>query len=41
MARECVVTILAGVIDTAAFHFDGDDVEWRMVVKAAGLGVEV
>jgi len=41
MARERVVAIFAGVVGPAAFHFDGDYVEWRVVVEAAGLGVEV
>ena len=41
MAREGVVTIFAGVVGGAAFHFDGDNVERRVVMEAAGLGVEV
>jgi hypothetical protein len=41
MAREGLVTILASVVDAAAFHFDGDDVAWTVVMGAAGLGVEV
>ena len=41
MAREGIVAMLAGVVDAAAFHFDGDDVERGVVVEAAGLGVEV
>ena len=40
MACQGVVAILAGVISGAAFHFDGDDVEGRVVVEAASLGVE-
>ena len=35
------MAVFAGVVGGAAFHFDGDDVEWGVVVKAAGLGVEV
>ncbi|HMD09472.1 MAG TPA: hypothetical protein VKH63_18220 [Candidatus Acidoferrum sp.] len=35
------MAILAGVVDAAAFHFDGDDVEWGVVMEAAGLGIEV
>ena len=35
------VTVFAGVVGLAAFCFDGDDVEGRVVVEAAGLGVEV
>ncbi len=38
---EGVVAVFAGVVGGAAFHFDGDDVERRVVVKAAGLRVEV
>jgi hypothetical protein len=41
MSGEGVVAILAGEVDAAAFHFDGDDVERRVVVEAAGLRVEV
>ena len=41
MARERIVAVLAGVVDAAAFHFDGNDVERGVVVEAAGLGVEV
>jgi len=36
-----VVAIFAGVVDPAAFHFDGDDVGGAMVVEAAGFGIEV
>jgi hypothetical protein len=35
------VAIFAGIVDAAAFHFDGDDVGGAMVVEAAGLGIEV
>jgi hypothetical protein len=35
------VAVFAGVIDAAAFHFDGNDVERRVVVEAASLGIEV
>ena len=41
MVGEGVVALFAGVEEAAAFHFDGDDVEWGMVVEAAGLGVEM
>jgi hypothetical protein len=41
MASQGVVAIFAGIVGGAAFHFNGDDVEWGMVVKAAGLGIEV
>jgi hypothetical protein len=34
------VTVLAGVVQTATFHFDGDDVEGTAVVYAARLGIE-
>jgi hypothetical protein len=35
------VAVFAGVIDSAAFHFDGNDVERRTVMKAAGLGIKI
>ena len=35
------MAVFAGVIAAAAFHFDGHDIEWRMVVEAARLGVEI
>lgn len=41
MAGEGVVAVFAGVEEAAAFHFDGDDIERGMVVKAAGLGIEI
>jgi hypothetical protein len=34
------VAVFAGVVDPAAFHFDGDDVERRVVVEASGLRIE-
>jgi hypothetical protein len=41
MARERIVAVLAGIVDAAAFHFDGDDVERGVAMEAASLGVEV
>ncbi|MGB7283694.1 MAG: hypothetical protein WBE13_15620 [Candidatus Acidiferrum sp.] len=41
MVGEGVVAVFAGVEEAAAFHFDGDDVEGGMVVKTAGLGIEI
>lgn len=41
VACEGVVAVFAGVVGGAAIHFDGDDVGGTVVVKAAGLGVEV
>jgi len=41
MAGEGDVAILAGVIESAALHLDGDDVGGAVVVEAAGLGIEV
>jgi hypothetical protein len=35
------VAVFAGVVDAAALHFDGDDVERGMVVKAASLRIEI
>lgn len=40
MIGESNVAIFTGVKEAATFHFDGDDVERRVVVKAAGLRVE-
>lgn len=41
MTGEGVMTIFAGVEKAAALHLYGDDVHGKMVVSAAGLGVEV
>jgi hypothetical protein len=41
MAGESDVALLAGVKETAALHLDGDDVQWGMVVEAAGLRIEL
>jgi|GEM_PF-6528752 len=38
---EGVVAVFTGVEEAAAFHFDGDDVERGVEVKAAGLGIEM
>ena len=38
---ERVMAIFAGVIHAAAFHFDCDDIELGVVMKAAGLGIEI
>jgi hypothetical protein len=38
---ERVVAVFAGVEEAAALHFDGDDIERGMVVKAAGLWIEM
>jgi hypothetical protein len=35
------VTILAGIVSAATFHFDRNDVEWRIVVSAASLSVKI
>ncbi|MGC0772088.1 MAG: hypothetical protein WB543_04070 [Candidatus Acidiferrum sp.] len=36
-----IVAVFAGVEEAAALHFDGDDVERGMEVKAASLGIEM
>lgn len=41
MIGEGDVAILAGVKEAATFHFDGNDIERRAVVKATSLGVEI
>ncbi|MGB8475156.1 MAG: hypothetical protein WCE61_13815 [Candidatus Acidiferrum sp.] len=41
MVGKGVVAVFAGVIEAAAFHFDGDDVERRVVMEAAGLWIEI
>lgn len=38
---EGFVTVLAGVVEAAAGHLDGDDVERGVVVETAGLRVEL
>src|ERR1700691_5728555 len=41
MAGQSLVTLLAGVIDSTALHFDGDDVERGPIVSAAGLRIQI
>ena len=41
MVGEGIMAVFASVIESAALHFDGDDVERGMVVKAAGLRIEI
>jgi|SRR5215472_8265904 len=41
MVSKGDVAILAGVVEAAAPHLDGDDVGGAVVVEAAGLGIEV
>jgi hypothetical protein len=41
MTGEGNMAILAGVVEAAALHLDGDDVGGAVVVEAAGLGIEV
>ena len=41
MAGDGDVAILAGVVDAAALHLDGDNVGGAVVVGATSLGIEV
>jgi hypothetical protein len=41
MICERDVAVFASVVDTAAFHLDGDDVGGGVIVEAAGLRIEV
>jgi hypothetical protein len=41
MVGERIVAVFTGVEEAAAFHFDGDDVERRVVMEAAGLRIEI
>jgi len=41
MIGEGGVAVDTGVVEAAALHADGDDIEGRVVVGAAGLGVEI
>ena len=41
MARQRFVTFLTGVINAAALHPDGDDVESGSIVSAAGVCIEI
>jgi hypothetical protein len=41
MVSEGHMTILAGIVEAAALHLDGDDVGGLVVVEAAGLGIKV
>ena len=40
MAGQRIVAVFAGIVDPAAPHFDGDDVELRAVVCATALRVQ-
>lgn len=35
-----VMALAAGVVDSAAAQLDGDDIQWTVIVGAAGLGIE-
>jgi hypothetical protein len=39
MTRERLMALFAPVVDATASHLDGNDVELRVVVDAAGLRV--
>ena len=41
MVGDGEVAVFASVVNAAAFHFDGDDVQGRVVMKATGLGIEI
>jgi hypothetical protein len=41
VASQGIVTVFASVEEAAALHFDGDDVESGMVMKAASLWIEM
>lgn len=41
MSGESVVAILAGVVVSAAGHFDGNDIECGAVVEAASFAVQL
>jgi len=41
MIGQCVVALLAGIVDAAALHLDGDDVELGPIVSAARLRVQI
>lgn len=38
---QCFVALLAGIIDTATFHLDGNNVEVSPVMSAPCLGIEI
>jgi hypothetical protein len=41
VVSEGGVAVFAGVVDGAAFHFDGHDIGGAMIVQAASLQIEV
>jgi hypothetical protein len=41
MIGERGVAVCAGVVKAAAFHLDGDDVSWSVIVLATGLCIEI
>jgi hypothetical protein len=41
MAGQRIVTVLAGIVDQAALHLDGDDIQSRVIVNAARLGIDL
>jgi hypothetical protein len=38
---QSIMAVFAGIIRRAAFHFDGDNVEWGVIVEAARLRIEI
>jgi hypothetical protein len=41
MAGKRDVAVFAGIVDTAALHFDGDDVRRFMVVQTTRVGIQM
>jgi|ERR1700723_3762416 len=41
MIGKCLVAILAGIVQAATFHLDGDDVGRSVIVFTTGLRVEI
>lgn len=41
MTGERDVAVSAGIVNAAAFHFDGDNVRRRVVMQATRLGIEI
>jgi hypothetical protein len=41
MSGEGIVAILAGIVNAATFHLDGEDVRGTVIMLAAGLRVEM
>ena len=41
VVRQSIMTIFAGIVQTATFHLDSNDITRPVIVRAASLAVEI